>query len=100
MAQQGDQPQLEDTSDLTDADWAEINKLKRAYADGGRDAFDKALDDLYSRDEIHWMRIVYAYHPAMVREALKDNLAGAGMTAEDLRELISKLKGNSVPTKH
>jgi hypothetical protein len=40
MPEPNDQPQLEDTSDLTDADWAEINRLKRAYADGGREAFD------------------------------------------------------------
>ncbi len=100
MPEPDDQPQLEDTSDLTDADWAEINRLKRAYADGGREEFDKALDDLYSRDEILWMRVVYAYYPAMVKEALKDNLAQGGTTAEELREVISKLKGNSVATKH
>jgi hypothetical protein len=28
-----------DTSGLTDGDWAEINRLKRAYADGGDKAF-------------------------------------------------------------
>ena len=95
-----DQPQLVDTSNLADADWAEIHRLKRAYASGGREAFDKALDDLYSGDEILWMRVVYAYYPAMVREALNDNLAQGGTTAEEVRELILKRTDNSVPTKH
>ena len=60
----------------------------------------RPLDDLYSGDEILWMRVVYAYYPAMVREALNDNLAQGGTTAEEVRELILKRTDNSVPTKH
>ena len=35
-----------DTSGLTDADWAEINRLKSLYETGGRIALSKALAEL------------------------------------------------------
>jgi hypothetical protein len=39
-----DEPfEVVDPSDLTDADWAEINKLKKAYEIGGQKALSKAL---------------------------------------------------------
>ena len=71
MAEKDDEPQLVEISNLTDADWAEINKLRQAYARGGRDGFEKAFDDLYKRNDIHWMKIAFAYYPTTIREALK-----------------------------
>jgi hypothetical protein len=100
MPKRDDEPELVDASDLTDVDWAEINKLKEAFAKDGREGFERAFDELYERDDIHWMRIAYAYYPTTVTEALKDNVAEAGLTAEDLRELIWKLQDEPVPTKH
>jgi hypothetical protein len=41
-----------DSSHLTDADWAEINKLKRAYETGGMKALSKAMDELAAGDPI------------------------------------------------
>ena len=35
-----------DRTGLTDVDWAEINKLKRAHDAGGDAALSKALDEL------------------------------------------------------
>jgi hypothetical protein len=37
-----------DTSLLTDADWAEINKLRRAHDEGGQRALSKALTELWT----------------------------------------------------
>jgi hypothetical protein len=80
-----------DTSGLTDADWAEINKLKRAYEDGGQPALSAALDKL-SADPVRCMRVIGAFFPDDVREAIKDTMAEHGMTEGDLRELIRKLE--------
>jgi len=42
-----DEPfEVADSTGLTDADWAEINKLKRAYRDGGKKALNKAMGSL------------------------------------------------------
>ena len=40
---------LEDPSRLKDHDWIEVNKLRRAYEDGGDDALVRAWWDLYRR---------------------------------------------------
>jgi hypothetical protein len=41
-----DDLEIQDTSGLTDADWAEINKLRDAYKRGGLKALDAALAKL------------------------------------------------------
>ena len=38
--------EVQDTSGLTDADWAEINKLRKAHKEGDRKALEIALDQL------------------------------------------------------
>jgi hypothetical protein len=90
--------EVQDTSGLTDVDWAEINKLRKAYKRGGRKAFEIALDQL-AKDPIRYAVVMGAFFPDMVRETIRDQMAEAGLTEEDLRELIQKLEG--VPgTKH
>ena len=42
-----------DSSGLTDADWAEINKLKRAYKEGGKPALNKAMAILAETPAVH-----------------------------------------------
>ena len=36
----------------------------------------------------------------MIREAIKDEMAAAGMTEEDLRDLIKKRQRGDNPTQH
>jgi hypothetical protein len=80
-----------ETSHLTDADWTEINKLRRAYETGGRKALSKAMAEL-GKDPVQYMRVMAAYLPDIVREAIKDQMAEIGVTEQDLRELIRKLE--------
>ena len=82
-----------DTSRLTDADWAEINKLRQAYESGGESALLAALQELL-KDPVRCTRVIGAYYPEKMREALKDAAAAAGVTIEDLRDLLSKSEGS------
>jgi hypothetical protein len=41
---------------------------------------------------IQYVRTMGAFFPDMMREAIRDEMAEAGMTEEDLRELIRKLE--------
>jgi hypothetical protein len=82
-----------DTSRLTDADWAEINKLHQAYKSGGETALLAGIQELM-KDPVRCTRVIGAYFPEKMREALKDQAAEAGITAEDLRDLLRKLEGS------
>ena len=95
MANKTDNLGIADTSSLTDSDWAEINKLKRAYDEGGERALSKALEKL---DPLHAFRVMAAFFPERMREAIKDVIAEHGMTKEDFRELGPKLE--SLTRKH
>jgi hypothetical protein len=86
---------IQDTSWLTDADWAEINKLRRIYAADGGSGLWKALDRL-SDDPVRYFRLVAALFPAKVLNGMKDHMAKIGVTEEDLKERIEKLQ----PKKH
>jgi hypothetical protein len=81
---------IADTSLLTDSDWAEINKLKRAYDEGGSKALSKALEEL-KKDPVRIFRMMAAFFPEKVQEAAKDVIAELGMTEEDFRELGQSL---------
>ena len=94
MAKQPTNPlaDVADTSGLTDADWAEINKLSSAYEEGGRARLSKALDELTNGDPVRSVRILGAFFPDMIREVIKDAMAERGITEEELRELVRKLE--------
>jgi hypothetical protein len=81
--------EVQDTSGLTDADWVEINKLRKVYKKSGRKAFVIALDQL-AKDPIRFAVVIGALYPDMMREMIRDQMAEAGITEEDLRELIQK----------
>ena len=92
MTKKSDPLEVVDTTDLTDADWAEINNLKKTYSAGGVKAWSAALEALVARDPIRAGRALGAFFPDHVRETFKDGLADRGITEEDLRELIQELK--------
>jgi hypothetical protein len=81
-----------DSSHLTDADWAEINKIKKAYETGGTEALSRAMADLINADPIRGVNVIAAYFPDTVREAIRDSMADLGVTTEDLLEILEKAK--------
>src|SRR5215831_4209182 len=82
-----------DTSWLTDADWAVINR-RRIHEVEGQKAVRKALRALEPES---YLRVVAAFFPDKVREAIKDEMAENGITEQDLREMAEKLHPS--PTK-
>ena len=52
-----------------------------------------------AKDPIRFAAVIGALYPDMLREMIRDQMAEAGITEEDLRELIQKPEG--IPgTKH
>jgi hypothetical protein len=84
---------IEDTSSLTDADWAEINKLVRAYNSGGEKSLERALGGLLKGKPVRYARVYGAFFPNRLREALKDEMAVRGITEEDLQDFRQKSEG-------
>ena len=80
---------LEDPSRLKDYDWIEVNKLRRAYEDGGDDALVRAWWDLYRKDLDQFSRIACAYDPDHMRR-IRDAVENAGYTLQGLSELAKK----------
>jgi hypothetical protein len=76
-----DHLEVVDTTGLTDADWAQVNRLKAAYDAGGPKAFSAALHVLdqmaVSGDAVDaLLRVMSAFPRGLVREALgKQKLA-------------------------
>ena len=83
-----------DSSWLTDADWAVINRLRRIHETESQPAVRKALRAL---DPESYLRVAAAFLPDKVREAIKDEMAENGITEHDLREMAEKL--HALPTK-
>ena len=94
MARKHEPLEVVDSSGLTDDDWAKINQLRHVYESGGSKALSKAFGELREAAPINCVRIVGAFFPDMLREAIKDGLAEVGMTEDDVRELIHKFEGS------
>ena len=78
-----------DSSGLTDADWAAVNRVNRAYEAAGIDAFCDELERL--DDEVLQVTVAGAFFPALIRELLEDHqMAEHGLTFDDLREILRK----------
>jgi hypothetical protein len=87
-----DEPfEVVDSSGLTDADWSEINKLQKAYQEGGQKALGKAMTALVN-DPLRYVAVIGAFFPHMLREAMKDAMAEAGLTETDLNDMARKLE--------
>lgn len=79
----------EDPTWLRDLDWIEVNHLRRAYKDGGKDTLIKAWRDLYFKDVQQFIRVACAYDPGRIRP-IKDAFEDAGFTFQDLIQLAEK----------
>jgi hypothetical protein len=71
-------------------DWVQLNKLERAYKDGGDDALEGACRDLMNNDLQQFARIVCAYLPDHMSQRIKDALEDDGFTLQELIELAKK----------
>jgi hypothetical protein len=94
MARKHEPLQVVDSSGLTDDDWTKINQLRHLHESGGCKALAKAFDELAKADPIHFVHIMNAFFPDMVREMSRDVLAEVGMTEDEVRELIQNLEGS------
>ena len=74
---------------LRDLDWPEVNKLRRAYADGGDQALEKAWRGLLEKDALQCFRVTCAYKPESM-EYIEDVLEAHGYTMQQLMELAEK----------
>ena len=72
-----------------DDDWAEINKLRKAYQEGGKHALCKAYSEL-GKSPVRYVRVVSAFYPREVTESIRDAMAKRGLTVEDILEMIRK----------
>jgi hypothetical protein len=69
----------EEPSWLHDLDWVEVNKLRRAYKDGGDDALEKAWKDLLEKDVLQFARVACAYAPDSMPRRRQDISAADGL---------------------
>ena len=86
------------TEHLSDADWAELNRLNKIFVNQGIEAFSKALRDLASAEPARYLAISAAFMPQEVENSVRDYMAANGITAEELLEIIEKAEGKN--TKH
>ena len=75
---------------LLATDWVRLNKLERAYKDGGDDALEGACRDLMNNDLQQFARIACAYLPDHMPQRIKDDLEDDGFTLQELIELAKK----------
>jgi hypothetical protein len=79
---------IEGTSPFTDADWAAINKLKRAYDSKGMRGLNDEFDELIEDDPVRAFRVMRVFFPWRMREALDEAIASMGA---DLKEILRQL---------
>jgi hypothetical protein len=79
-----------DPSWLRDLDWVELDRLQRAYKDGGEDALEAACRDLMNKDMHQFARIACAYMPDQMPQRIKEALEDDGYTLQELIELAKK----------
>ena len=77
-----------DASGLTDADWAVVDRVNRAFEVGGIEAFWDELERL--DDSVQAITVASAFFPDLIRGIIKDHMAEHGLTIDDLREMLRK----------
>ncbi|MET3907617.1 AraC-like DNA-binding protein [Bradyrhizobium sp. S3.3.6] len=79
---------ISDRTGLTDADWLQVNKLRKAYATGGRSALSEALEDFCSQNVTSYIRVLNSILPNKIRETIK---ADIGTSTGRYRDMITRL---------
>jgi hypothetical protein len=82
-----------DPSDLTDADWAALDRVNRACELGDAAAFWDELDKL--DDVPRQLRVLRAFFPDVFREVIEEEIAEHGLTADDLREMLRRAESRT-----
>jgi len=77
-----------DPAGLTASDWVAVNRANLAFEAGGIDAFWDELEKL--GDVGQELTVASAFFPDLIRKLLEDQMAGHGLTIEDLREILRK----------
>ncbi len=80
---------------LTDADWAELTKLRRIWETEGTKALAKAFNEM---NPARCLRIMAACFPEQVSSTMKDWMAKKGITEDDLKQMMRS--GQNTFTKH
>jgi hypothetical protein len=91
-ATQSEPIEVEDSSLLSDADWAAINALRRIAEQGGKRAFLKACEKLAVDEPIRYATILAAMHPNKFHAKALDAMAELGVTLDDLSAMTQKKK--------
>ena len=81
--------QIPDPSALTDADWVEINRLRKAFDTGNQEAVQQAYREL-GKDPVRYIRVMSAIYPKEVEESIKDAMAKRGLTEQDILDAAQK----------
>src|SRR5262245_38111289 len=82
----GERLNVVDSSGLTDADWAAVNRVNRACELGGATAFWEELEKL---DDVPLqLRVLGAFFPELVREVIEEEMTEHGLTIDDLRKAL------------
>jgi hypothetical protein len=71
MTKQPD-PETVGTSSLSEAERAELERLKAAWETGGDEALSKAQKQLRQTDPVLWFKIVRTYYPHLLRRIIGD----------------------------
>ena len=88
---------IEDTSHLTDADWATINKLVRTLRSDGIKALEKETRALRDENPVRFYTIMHAFSPRKTLEIIRDVAADLGVTEQEAKEMAQRM--NSPSTK-
>lgn len=88
----GEPWEVVDASGLLDADWAEINRLRKVLRHSGQKGWAIAFDELIDRDFFQSARIMMAVFPSLVPGIVRDELASRGITQQDLLDAIRELE--------
>ena len=81
--------QIPDPSNLTDADWVEINRLRLAFETGNQEAVQQAYREL-GKDPVRYIRVMSAIYPKEVQASIKDAMAKRGLTEQDILDAAEK----------
>jgi hypothetical protein len=79
-----------ETSSLTDADCAGLDKLRAAYQHGGQKGLLGAVHELATNAD-QYQRLIGATFPDVVHDPIKEEMAAIGISEEELQALLRKL---------